>query len=107
MWRFDQEECDPNDPVARKGKRTIEIAYCYEIQVHSNFRQYGLGKLMMKRLEEIAQNTKMRKIMLTVFKSNMHARQFYDRLGFKLEYSTPENEFDELGEYVILGKATI
>ncbi|PWN36671.1 acyl-CoA N-acyltransferase [Meira miltonrushii] len=109
MWRFDLEDCDANDPVARKGKRKIEIAYCYEIQVHSDFRQYGLGKWMMNRLEAVARNTNMRKVMLTVFKSNTHAKQFYDRLGFKLEYSTPENEdeLDELGEYVILGKATM
>lgn len=107
MWRFDQEDCDADDPVARKGKRKIEIAYCYEIQVHSDFRQFGLGKYMMNRLEAIAHNTNMRKVMLTVFKSNTPARQFYDRLGFKLEYSTPEDDLDELGEYVILGKATM
>ena len=110
MWRFDQEPCEADDPVARKGKQTIEVAYCYEIQVHSNYRQFGLGKWMMNRLEIIAQSTNMRKIMLTVFKSNAIAQQFYNRLRFKIEYSTPPNakeeELDELGEYVILGKAT-
>lgn len=117
MWRFDQEFCDSDDPVARKGKRKIEVVYCYEIQVYPPFRQFGLGKFMMNRLETLAKKTKMRKVMLTVFKSNTNARQFYDRLGFKVEYSTPEQTgshheqdqtlLDELGEYVILGKATI
>lgn len=110
MWRFDQEACEADDPVARKGKHTIEVAYCYEIQVRADYRQFGLGKWMMNKLETIAQNTNMRKIMLTVFKSNANAQQFYDRLGFKVEYSTPPNakeeQLDELGEYVILGKAT-
>jgi len=27
MFRFDTEECDPKDPILKKGEEEVEIAY--------------------------------------------------------------------------------
>jgi ribosomal protein S18 acetylase RimI-like enzyme len=45
-------------------------------------RGKGLGSYMMKFMEEAGRAFGMRKSMLTVFKSNDRALQFYKRLGY-------------------------
>ncbi|KIO20892.1 hypothetical protein M407DRAFT_132662 [Tulasnella calospora MUT 4182] len=62
MFRFDHEETMEDgimDPVV----------YCYEIQISQDTRRSGLGTVLMGDLEAIARKWKMKKVMLTVFRS--------------------------------------
>ncbi|XP_076234450.1 N-alpha-acetyltransferase 40 [Calliopsis andreniformis] len=80
-----------------------EVLYCYEIQLESIVRRKGLGHFMMSALESMALENKMHKVVLTVFKHNPSAMQFFYSLGYKLDKTSPPIS-DQL-HYVILSKA--
>lgn len=65
------------------------VVYCYEIQVIPSFQSHGIGKFLMQILYEIGSRFKMKKIMLTCFKHNEKTYQFYQRLGYSLDVSSP------------------
>lgn len=76
-FRFDLEEGD-------------EVLYCYEIQVESEARGKGLGKFLMLILEMIAHRAQMKKIMLTVFKENERAQNFFIKImKFQADETSP------------------
>lgn len=50
----------------------------------------GLGRHLVKRLEDLATETKRTMIKLTVLTSNTAARQFYNALGFVLSDDSPD-----------------
>lgn len=79
MFRFDREEDE-------------DVAYCYELQVCKDMRRSGLGRFLMHQLQSISTRWHMEKVMLTVFKHNSIARQFYTRLGFEVDETSPEYE---------------
>uniref|UniRef100_A0AAX7TED9 N-alpha-acetyltransferase 40 n=1 Tax=Astatotilapia calliptera TaxID=8154 RepID=A0AAX7TED9_ASTCA len=54
-----------------------EVLYCYEVQLESRVRRKGLGKFLIQILQLIANSTQMKKVMLTVFKQNKGAYQFF------------------------------
>ncbi|XP_043255064.1 N-alpha-acetyltransferase 40 isoform X1 [Colletes gigas] len=81
-----------------------EVLYCYEIQLESVVRRKGLGHFMMSALECMALECKMRKVVLTVFKHNPSAMQFFFSLGYKLDKTSPSAVSDQL-HYIILSKA--
>ncbi|RXN21671.1 N-alpha-acetyltransferase 40 isoform X1 [Labeo rohita] len=54
-----------------------EVLYCYEVQLESKVRRKGLGKFLIQILQLIANSTQMKKVMLTVFKHNHGAYQFF------------------------------
>ncbi|KAL0580386.1 tRNA(Ser) Um(44) 2'-O-methyltransferase [Marasmius crinis-equi] len=84
-----------------------DILYCYELQVLESYQRKSLGRLLMKALECIAQKWKMDQIMLTVFKANNRACQFYKAIGFTLDPTSPtEEDVEEFGivDYEILSK---
>ncbi|KAJ0055851.1 hypothetical protein NL108_013818, partial [Boleophthalmus pectinirostris] len=54
-----------------------EVLYCYEVQLESRVRRKGLGKFLIQILQLIANSTQMKKVMLTVFKHNLGAYQFF------------------------------
>ncbi|MGH0176366.1 UNVERIFIED_CONTAM: hypothetical protein FKN15_072682 [Acipenser sinensis] len=54
-----------------------EVLYCYEVQLESRVRRKGLGKFLIQILQLIANSTQMKKVMLTVFKHNHGAYQFF------------------------------
>ncbi|XP_076392170.1 N-alpha-acetyltransferase 40 isoform X2 [Megachile rotundata] len=79
-----------------------EVLYCYEIQLETIIRRKGLGHFMMSALESMALKNKMRKVVLTVFKHNPSAVQFFYALGYKLD-KTSLPVSDEV-HYIILSK---
>lgn len=60
----------------------------------------------MRMLERIAQVSGMRKCMLTVFKSNLAAYQFYEKLGYHIDLISPSQYPDcaQTVDYEILSK---
>ncbi|KZC11229.1 N-alpha-acetyltransferase 40 [Dufourea novaeangliae] len=80
-----------------------EVLYCYEIQLEPIVRRKGLGQFMMSVLEFMALQNKMQKVMLTVFKHNPSAMQFFYSLGYKLDKISPP--VSDLSHYVIVSKA--
>ncbi|XP_066426833.1 N-alpha-acetyltransferase 40 isoform X1 [Molothrus aeneus] len=67
-----------------------EVLYCYEVQLESRVRRRGLGKFLLQILQLVANSTQMKKVMLTVFKHNHGALQFFrDALQFEVDASSP------------------
>lgn len=67
-----------------------EVVYCYEIHLSSLARGKGLGGLLMSRMEEIGRSVGLEKAMLTVFKSNRAARDFYKKGGYEVDENSPQ-----------------
>lgn len=64
--------------------------YVYELQIEDEYQRKGLGLFFMQAAEFIALKKKMESVMLTVFKENLPARAFYQKLHYKLHFSSPE-----------------
>lgn len=86
-----------------------EVVYCYEIHLAAAGRGRGLGALLMDRMEEIGRSVGVEKAMLTVFRSNVVACRFYEKIGYLVDEYSPQprklrngtiKEFD----YMILSK---
>jgi len=83
---------------------TEAVLYVYEIQVNCSMRHAGLGRRLMTVLELVARQAGMRKTMLTVFKKNTAAWNFYTK---KLKYSVDESSpslYEKDVDYEILCK---
>lgn len=93
-FRFDVDEDD-------------EVIYCYEIHLIKSIRGKGLGKFMMQVLEMLALKAKMKKVLLTVFKANERAVNFFNKLKYTVDETSPHN-FDPLHpedyDYEIMSK---
>lgn len=82
----------------------IEVLYCYEIQLEKDVRRKGLGKFMMQILELLAFQSQMKKVILTVFKHNHAAVNFFvNVLKYEIDESSP-SLFDINCSYEILSK---
>jgi ribosomal protein S18 acetylase RimI-like enzyme len=92
-----------------------KILYVYELQVKSESRRLGLWKRLMILLEMIAMQTRMNKVMLTVFTFNQSALSFYrNKMKYRIDPSSPSNfdknvegqeeEEQESADYEILSK---
>ncbi|XP_053908462.1 N-alpha-acetyltransferase 40 isoform X4 [Cuculus canorus] len=67
-----------------------EVLYCYEVQLESRVRRRGLGKFLLQILQLVANSTQMKKVMLTVFKHNHGAYQFFrEALQFEVDATSP------------------
>lgn len=76
--------------------------YCYELQVARQFQRQGLGMHMMNILTMLAIRFKLYRVMLTVFKHNVKAMDFYvNRLKFRVDKSSP-SKFNQETDYEIL-----
>jgi len=76
--------------------------YCYELQIIETHRRLGIGTYLMSCLKEIAINFNMNKVMLTVFKSNEIATNFYmNALKYHIDKSSP-SRFQQESDYEIL-----
>ena len=84
-------------------KPTEEVLYLYEIQIDFIAQRNGLGKRIMQIMEIIAMQQKMRKVMLTVFLNNKGALQFYEKLKYTVDETSP-SLFEEDADYEILSK---
>ncbi|GAA6059094.1 hypothetical protein JCM10212_002065 [Sporobolomyces blumeae] len=101
IFRFDTEDTADEG----EGDGLCDVVYCYELQVEQTCRGRGHGKLLMDCLERIADETRMVKTILTVFKANDAARTFYRGIGFSLDEIDP-SRFEEDVDYEILSKRT-
>ncbi|CAH1139671.1 unnamed protein product [Phyllotreta striolata] len=83
---------------------TLEVLYCYELQLEPGFQRNGLGKFMMQILELVAFKNNMRKVVLTVLKNNQHSK-FFKALNYNFDESSPLDDDEESFPYEILSKA--
>ncbi|TRY79190.1 hypothetical protein TCAL_07370 [Tigriopus californicus] len=82
-----------------------EVLYVYEIQLEEAYRRKGLGKFMMMILELLSFKADMRKIMLTAFKHNKEANQFFKgALKYEIDETCPLDDVHEQFDYEILSK---
>lgn len=72
--------------VIEEGKAVL---YLYEIQVEQAAQGQGLGRHIMTVLEDIARENGIKRVMLTVFNSNIGALAMYARIGYVLDESSP------------------
>ncbi|BHF63641.1 N alpha-acetyl-transferase [Sparganum proliferum] len=79
------------------------VLYCYEIQLLESARGVRLGHQLVDHLFEIAARTSMQRVMLTVFKFNTHAYNFFGRLGFKVDSTDPCN-YGKFVDYSIMSR---
>jgi ribosomal protein S18 acetylase RimI-like enzyme len=79
------------------------IIYIYEIQIAKRAQGRGLGKYIMRIIEDIAKTNAISTIMLTVFSTNKHARMLYESIGYSKDKSSPDPETG----YIILSKPII
>lgn len=79
------------------------IIYIYEIQIAKRAQGRGLGKYIMRIIEDIAKTNAISAIMLTVFSTNKHARMLYESIGYSKDKSSPDPETG----YIILSKPII
>jgi ribosomal protein S18 acetylase RimI-like enzyme len=84
------------------GHHKESALYCYELQIIETHRRYGIGRYLMSCLYEIGLNFNMNKVMLTVFKNNKIAIDFYlNALKYSIDKSSP-SRFQQESDYEIL-----
>jgi len=93
----------------KDAKNHQPILYLYEIQIDPRLQRQNIGKKLMTMTQIIAMKMKMTKVILTVFKFNNQAMDFYKKkLGYKTDESSPDcfidDGDDEEVDYVILSK---
>lgn len=67
-----------NRPFNKTGCLFLDILF-----VDSEYRNLGIGRLLMKKLTKIAQEKKLSRIELWCMKSNILANEFYIKVGAK------------------------
>ncbi|TPX59894.1 hypothetical protein PhCBS80983_g02155 [Powellomyces hirtus] len=75
------DEGDPESSDQESEDRQAPVIYCYELQLETGYQRRGFGTYFMDMLEELGSKYRMRKSMLTVFKSNTAAIAFYQKRG--------------------------
>ncbi|KAG8989266.1 hypothetical protein FRB94_009351 [Tulasnella sp. JGI-2019a] len=83
MFRFDEEETMEEDDSME------DVVYCYEIQISRKVQRSGLGVTLLEDLQKIAKKWRMKKVMLTVFKTNKPAIELYTKLGYTIDPISP------------------
>lgn len=77
-------------PPLGLGTQSSAFSVSYEVQLESKVRRKGLGKFLIQILQLMANSTQMKKVMLTVFKHNHGAYQFFrEALQFDIDDSSP------------------
>ena len=84
------------------------VLYIYEIQIRDIYqKKYGFGKTLMSYIDMICEKCNINKIMLTVFKNNKIAMNFYiNTLHFIIDETSPSKHGDCNTDYEILSKTT-
>ncbi|PFH62113.1 hypothetical protein XA68_15074 [Ophiocordyceps unilateralis] len=88
------------------------VVYCYEIHLDAALRGTGLGTLLMGYVAAAAERIeRVEKVMLTCFTSNKRGLDFYTRLGYAPDASSPQERTLRGGrvvvpDYVILSRPT-
>ncbi|CAD6186772.1 unnamed protein product [Caenorhabditis auriculariae] len=78
------------------------VLYCYEIQVLESYQKKGVGSIILKTLETLAEKTGMEKVMATVFAFNVKSLCFFHKLGYVNDVSCPDE--NQGLDYLILSK---
>lgn len=65
------------------------VIYIYEVHISDHFRDCGLGGHLFKTVEHLGKATGMEKAMLTVFRTNTHARKWYVSRGYDVDEISP------------------
>ena len=86
-----------------------EVVYIYEIHLVPEWQSQGLGRRMMHIAEAFAQNVKVSKVMLTVFRANEKAVDWYLKQGYQEDEFSPgprklRNGTVKQPSYIILSK---
>jgi ribosomal protein S18 acetylase RimI-like enzyme len=84
-------EYDNDDNDNLNANNNDPITYLYEIQIHSKVQKFGIGNKLLTILELVSQKLLMKKIILTVFKSNTAAMNFYIKRNYVIDESSPSN----------------
>lgn len=66
-----------------------EVLYIYEIHFVPSWQGKGLGKKLINVVEDIGRKVGVTKVMLTVFKANQRAVDWYFRLGYAEDEFSP------------------
>jgi ribosomal protein S18 acetylase RimI-like enzyme len=77
------------------------VLYVYEIQVDAAYQGYGIGRKLMTISQNIGRAEELSKILLTVFKANKNAMEFYNKLGYEIDETSP-SKFGQPEDYEIL-----
>lgn len=78
----------------------LEILYCYEVQLNEDVRRKGLGKFLMQILELMAVRAKMKKVILTVFKANDKAVEFFTKkMKYTVDETSPQFQDEDFENY--------
>lgn len=77
----------------------IEVLYCYEVQLSEAVRRKGLGKFLMQILELMAMKGRMKKVLLTVFKANNNARDFFAGMKYSIDETCPSLDEEDTENY--------
>ena len=81
------------------------VLYLYELQVDPSTQGHGLGFWCMEQLKNVAKKCQMAKIVLTVYKTNPRAIEFYQKkCHFQLDETDPECS---AVDYLILSTSTV
>jgi ribosomal protein S18 acetylase RimI-like enzyme len=91
--------------VSLKGNRPdladgISRAYIYGFRIQQQFRNQGIGTMMMETIENDLRGRGFLQVTLNVGLNNLDARRFYDRLDYIVVDSEPGNwsYIDEKGK---------
>ena len=63
-----------------------EHAHVNDVVVTAETEGRGIGKLLFEKADEWAKEHKARWITLNVFNDNLHARAFYEKAGYQIEW---------------------
>lgn len=90
----------------------IDVIYCYELHLQERYQGKGLGKCLMRLMEDIGKKAGVKKAMLTVFRANEAARGFYKTLGYEEDAFSPRPKRLRGGvvkesDYIILSKTLV
>ena len=93
MFRFDWD--DEEEPE-------YAVLFVYELQVAASRRGAGLGRLFMSIVTGFQTQYCFKKTMLTCFKHNLTALEFYKTIGFGIDCNSPSCYGSADSEYEIL-----
>ncbi|KAI7755639.1 hypothetical protein M8C21_003479 [Ambrosia artemisiifolia] len=76
----------------------VPVLYVYELQLEPAFQGKGLGKFLMQLVEQIACNSGMGAVVLTVQKQNTSAINFYlTKLRYNISSISPSKVYQQMG----------
>nr|CCA16792.1 Nacetyltransferase putative [Albugo laibachii Nc14] len=118
VWqRLEEKSCGAEDELGSKNlcafvhfrfveEVKVPIMYLYEIQIRKCAQRTGLGKHLMQVLMLIGHSLKMEMLVLTAFKENHAAMEFYKKkLNFEIDETSPCSCGDHTQSYEILSRS--